>query len=286
MNQKELIYNTDWDLLIIFDACRYDYFKKYYPIILGDNFEHRFEKLISPATWTGEWAAKTFKEPMPDTIFISGERTVVNSKKDGFNKIRDFGDRLKYGIDTFECSHIFKEVVDVWLYAQDKSLGSHPATNPDVMFDEICGAFKVYPNDRIMAKYFQIHDPYLYLLDKGYKTFKLDRKIPAIIRKLISEIISDETQWTIRRKLNFPADSWMSKVWYEQKRTGIIKGYCEDLILMLHYVKTFMAYYPEKKIVVTADHGERLGEFGRYSHGGRRDKYVTEIPWLEIERRT
>lgn len=48
--QTELIHKGNWGILIILDACRYDYFKKYCDILP----EGHLQKLKTPATWTLE----------------------------------------------------------------------------------------------------------------------------------------------------------------------------------------------------------------------------------------
>ena len=51
---------------------------------------------------------------------------------------------------------------------------------------------------------------------------------------------------------------------------------------MLNYTKKIVDKFPEKRVVITSDHGERLGEGGDYGHSGQRDKIIIEVPWLEI----
>ena len=57
---------------------------------------------------------------------------------------------------------------------------------------------------------------------------------------------------------------------------------------MLAIIKTYKKIVdkcPHKKIVVTSDHGERLGEKGDFGHSGQYDKEIIEIPWYEIPAR-
>ncbi len=63
MDQKEQVYRKDWDLLIILDACRYDYFKKYAYRFFEKRFNCKLFKAISPASHTYEWARKVL-QPM------------------------------------------------------------------------------------------------------------------------------------------------------------------------------------------------------------------------------
>jgi len=57
MDQKGLIEKENWDNLIIFDACRYDYFEKIYPDYLEGNLSKVHNRGIS---WTCEWFQEMF----------------------------------------------------------------------------------------------------------------------------------------------------------------------------------------------------------------------------------
>ncbi|GAH33181.1 unnamed protein product, partial [marine sediment metagenome] len=46
--QVDLMHSVDWDVMFIIDACRFDYFKKYYKEIFHNKGE--LKKAISPAT--------------------------------------------------------------------------------------------------------------------------------------------------------------------------------------------------------------------------------------------
>ena len=70
----------------------------------------------------------------------------------------------------------------------------------------------------------------------------------------------------------------------ELEKEGIIKGYTEDVKIALNHAKKIVDKFPDKNIIVTADHGELLGEHGRYSHVlDRYYKEIVEVPWLEIK---
>jgi hypothetical protein len=69
------------------------------------------------------------------------------------------------------------------------------------------------------------------------------------------------------------------------------RGYEKNLRIVLECVQELLDYL-QGKIVVTADHGELLGENGQFFHPGfenrqfveSRHKKLIEIPWLEITR--
>ena len=95
IDQRKLIHERNWDVLIILDACRYDYFEKVYMDYFGDM--GKLQTVKSPATWTGAWVAEIFHgKPMKDTIYLSSNKW-INSKGPHDEKVRVFSERLKYG---------------------------------------------------------------------------------------------------------------------------------------------------------------------------------------------
>jgi len=75
-------------------------------------------------------------------------------------------------------------------------------------------------------------------------------------------------------------------LWLDEGLSGIYLGYFGDLKFCLKYCRELINKHPEKKFVITSDHGERLGEGKRFSHGGRRTKEIKEVPWYVIPQRT
>ena len=63
------------------------------------------------------------------------------------------------------------------------------------------------------------------------------------------------------------------------------EAYEENLRFVLKYVKEIVEFIPSGKIVITSDHGELLGEEGKYGHPGNfRHPKLLEVPWLEIDK--
>jgi len=269
MQQQEKIRNTDWDILIIIDACRFDYFEAFYKETLGDIGV--LSKVNSPAAWTVGWLKMTFENhPMMDTVLIWDHPVA--------DRIRLIQKQIELG-KTFDVRGNFKKTYDMWDIGYDKKLGYLP---PELTTNKVFEELKENKNQRVIAKYRQIHDPYLYY--KGETKLPIKKPRYSSLRKVLYEIISDEVMWTVRDKLNFMPESWLNAIWLKYGKEGIIKGYTEDFKLMLNHAKRIIDGFPNKNIVVTADHGERLGEKGRYSHGGKLEKVIKEVPWLEIRR--
>ena len=265
ISQKELIHKKDWDILLVFDACRYDFFEKYYRVWLPKG---KLLKCESSTTFTFGWIMNSFGKDF-DATFVSTEPI-----KDS---IHDITNKMKHG-NSIDVRQYFKKVVDVYTgYWVEPGL-----IYPEPVFDTVEDLI-LKGERRVVAKFIQIHDPYVYSLKKGLYGINYRQIIKGNFRKLLYEVISDELYWTILKKLNLPPENWLNYLWLEKGREGIVEGYCNDLIMMMQKSKKLMEKYPEFKFVITTDHGERLGEGGRYSHGGRRNKIIKEIPWFEVE---
>lgn len=74
LRQKSLIHNTDWKLLIILDACRYDYFKQ------GCGLEGKLIPVLTEGSCTIEWAKNTFIGKYDDIVYISGNPFISNHR--------------------------------------------------------------------------------------------------------------------------------------------------------------------------------------------------------------
>ncbi|PTD94344.1 hypothetical protein C9439_03360 [archaeon SCG-AAA382B04] len=109
------IFEESWDILIILDACRFDFFREIYQ----DYFSGELEKRKSRGSNTGEWLTKTFTDKY-DLTYISSN-PYVNS----------FGLTLsecnpKFSYDWKATNH-FSHTIDVWLDGWDESIGTvHP----------------------------------------------------------------------------------------------------------------------------------------------------------------
>ncbi|KXA97201.1 hypothetical protein AKJ38_01750 [candidate division MSBL1 archaeon SCGC-AAA259I14] len=63
-------------------------------------------------------------------------------------------------------------------------------------------------------------------------------------------------------------------------------AYMNNLELALKEIKNTFNRLPEKiveNVIITADHGDMLGEKGIYGHGHNEYPSLREVPWLEVE---
>ena len=280
--QGKLFDTTDWDILIVLDAVRYD---KMYELAHIFNQDFSITKAKSPATCTFSWVLEIFEDRYyNDVIFVSGHRW-ISSDGPRDEKLLVYRERLKYSkrLLNFDPREHFKKIIDVWKYGYEDK---YKTTSPYTMANEIIRISKENPNNRIMSKFSQIHTPYIYYLQKEGHEKEIESEVESRrlqydnLYNFIGFFLNDELLTKLRVKFGIPPKYGMMKYWLDYGREGIIKGYMEDLELTLKCIKKIVDEFPEKTIAITADHGERLGERKKYSHAGRHDKIVTTVPWL------
>ncbi|MEF8848304.1 MAG: sulfatase-like hydrolase/transferase [Candidatus Thermoplasmatota archaeon] len=272
----------EWDFLIILDACRYDFFK--------DNYEDFFEfgdlyKVESPAIETIEWAEKNFKGKYDDMIYIS-TTPFINSKK----SVRQRG----YFFDGKK--HFFK-VIDVWDVGWDDNIQTVRPKTVNKFFEK---EFEKHSDKRFILHYMQPHAPYLSLEeiyskhDESYKKVKehneknkIFEKIKKVLLPFFMKTFGTEIIWKLNKIFGFRQvlPPHMEMAWRLIGKEGLKKAYIENLRITLKNVKDLVEKM-DGKIVITADHGELLGENGFFGHGPPlpRHKKLITVPWLIIEK--
>ncbi len=226
MNQTELIHHTDWDVLIILDACRWDYLVKIMPSA---------EKVISPGGTTGIWLKATFPDFYP-LIYISAMPWISKS---------DVADYI--GLDHFN------DVIEVWRFGWDDEL---KVTLPQAIVKAYLERAHM---GRMVVHFGQPHLPYI-----GDPPLNYGADKEGHVRLL--------------------HDLYSGKVDVGQLR----EAYFGNVKLAWKYAKMVIDSSKGKKLVVTADHGERLME--PYAtppyigHGRELCPQLVEVPWVVIER--
>ena len=68
------------------------------------------------------------------------------------------------------------------------------------------------------------------------------------------------------------------------RREEAIEAYEDNLRFVLKYVKKITDKYPQKRIIITSDHGDCFGEYGLFGHPPNvHIKELIEVPWFEVE---
>jgi hypothetical protein len=263
----EGIKNEDWDCLIVLDACRYDVFEKVYRDYLDGELSQGMSSCIS----TPGWLDGHFREgDYRDVVYISGNPH-INSRKTG------------EGFNVRKCFH---KVVDVWSFGWDNRLGTvHPREINDAFMKE----FKRFPNKRYVLHYLQPHAPFLSL--KASQTAGitiLQTMMKMLVLENLRSLIGTNRLWAIEEKLSRlklgisrldPYTAALRAVGEE----GFRKAYEDNLRIVLEHVRMLLEEV-ERNFVVVGDHGELLGEHGRFGHIYEKEFLppLTTVPWFRI----
>ena len=210
MKQTQLIHETDWNVLIILDACRYDSFKDLYK----NHLKGTLKKAMSPGSNTPEWLAHTWTDKY-DLTYVSGN-PYVNTQG--------------VPIGRFVARNHFTEIIDVWNLGWNEELGT---VHPEQM-NEATLSTNLKPKSII--HYVQPHRPYI-----GRKG-RFSRPGSHFRQDILG--------------LPMPPQKPTQKAPHFHQTK---KAYADTLDLVLIYVAELMPQL-EGKVVVSADHGELLGE--------------------------
>jgi hypothetical protein len=230
---KEVM-NSDWDNLIILDACRYDFFKS----IIAPQLDGSLEKIVSKGSATPEWVKQNFAgQKFHDTVYVSANGW--------YHRLQDQIDSSLYDA--------------AWLY-QDKYRNDMGTVEPELVADMAIQYADQYPNKRLLVHFVQPHKPYLG--PTADRNFRHARGINMVQMMSQAKNINDST---------------LHRAYKET-----LEKLRPELLRLISNLKG--------KTVITADHGELLGE--RYmrmplkNYGHPHGVYVPElvqVPWFICE---
>lgn len=151
------IFEKEWDLLIILDACRVDTLKSVadeYPFL--QDIDH----IWSVGSTSDEWLAKTFTndylDEIPNTAYVTSNphtERVLNSTE----KINHPGGHLLFGEWGTVSKSDFELLDEVWKYGWID--GS--AVPPRTMTDRAISVYREQEPEQMIVHYLQPHRPYL-----------------------------------------------------------------------------------------------------------------------------
>jgi len=226
--QISKIHKNDWKHIIILDACRYDYFKKffshYYPV----------SKYTSPASATIPWFKAVFPDEYDYTLYSANPYICSKPVERGWN--------------YYPYQH-FEGIVDLFLSEWSTDYGCVP---PEAVYER-CKGLK----HRSIIWFLQPHTPYL---------------------SLGSNITPDQF-------VNWKPDMDFMSMKGEKKEMDFDKLkllYENNLLQTIPFVIKLIDSL-EKPILITSDHGELLGEYGKFGHPTRLNvPELRNVPVCEV----
>lgn len=284
VSQRELIHGSDWDTLIVLDACRYDAFKEAHGRYLGKG---ELRKVRSDGSSTGEWLFRTFPKRY-DLTYIS-TNPYVNSYGIPLAKCNP-----EYPYDWNAREH-FTRIIDAWDLRWNDELETVMPGDVNELY------LSLEDKDRTIIHYMQPHLPYLSLGALGsFSTMKRragsekeDRdalkeaidKVMVVVEDNLKRYIGTENLWKVKRNLHIRSRSGYESAWRAAGGTERLMYYYKDnLKIVLKSVSELLEHL-EGKTVITADHGEAFGENDVWFHAdGKSETILLEVPWYEIVR--
>ena len=128
------IKDSDWDNIILIDACRWDLFNQN---AVGLDSDTEAQPAISVGTGTTEYLEKTYADDIwHDTVYVSANPQI---ERHGY-------------ISQFH------KVIKVWETGWDEDLQTVP---PEPVSKKALSAYNNYPNKRIIVHYLQPHMPFI-----------------------------------------------------------------------------------------------------------------------------
>lgn len=148
----------------------------------------------------------------------------------------------------------FRQLDDVWKYAWDESLGTVP---PRPVTDRAIATWREFDPDSMIVHYMQPHAPFV-----DNPTLGSELNLDRIGEKW------NENIWELLQK----GDISKEEVWTAYKDN--LRSVLDDVELLLESVDA-------QKVVITADHGNAIGERGFYGHKTSLVDPVLRVPWYE-----
>lgn len=220
----------EMDILIILDACRYDYFAR------CNTIKGELSKIRLETTKTLDWVGISWNGKY-DITYVSANPLISS----------------KFSKGNYKGGDHFKEVIDVWDFGWSEELRT---VHPDV----VTRIAREYIDKNLIVHYIQPHAPYI-----GEP--KLNIFSWAQIRY---QLLGVKKQSINEEKVE---DIELLK-----------EAYIGNLKLVLRSVEKLLKYIPmDKKVVISSDHSELLGEENLIGHNYDLNRQIP-IPYLIVRR--
>lgn len=251
------VFEKEWDILIILDTCRVDALQEVAPEY---DFITDIESYWSVGGHSAEWVAKTFDRDydhiISDTAYISAnpnlENVLSNRLKEHWKneKKTDINRLDRYGSWDFVDKHELGKYEDLWRYSGE----DYKYCPPRYVTDRGITISREENHDRIILHYMPPHTPYLnHIIPKN-----------SALRE-------------------FP-DSSFAYLMKTSDKESVFEAYLNMLRWVLDDVEILINNIGDKKIAITADHGEAFGEYMIYKHrAGSLHPHIRRVPWVETK---
>jgi len=244
------VFDRDWDLLVVLDACRVDAMREVAPEF---DFIDSVDSIWSVGSASHEWLCKTFTTDHLDTIretaFVSTNPHVPRTFREGefppgtYSIPLMLADwKVVHGDEFLTLRHIHR-------HDYEDCFASIPA---DLVTDHAIQVGRAHDFGRMVVHYFQPHRPYISAAHAE------DRPVTDL----------EDHPWdALRAKTATKQEVW--------------ELYLENLRYALRSVERLLDNVDADTVAITADHGDLFGEFGLYGHPeGFVHPNLKKVPWV------
>lgn len=245
------IFEREWDLLIVLDACRVDAMREVAPEY---EFVETVDSIWSVGSSSHEWLCKTFtreyERDIAETIYITTNPNSPPTFEDDVRPPRSYSVPLMWADWDVVDAEDFQLHWKLPKPDYEELFATGP---PDRVTDYAIHTGREYDAERMIVHYFQPHRPYI------AAAYPERRPVTAV----------EDQPWDAIRSGTASKD----EVW---------ELYLDNLRLALDAVERLIANIDAEDVVITADHGDLFGEFGAYGHPeGFAHPNLKKVPWVE-----
>jgi hypothetical protein len=245
------VYESDWDLLVVLDACRVDTLREVAPEY---DFLDEVDDVWSVGSQSAEWLAATFTESwrseVGDTTYVSGNGYTESVFCAGLRPPANNSVPVDLALWSVLDESAFESHVKVWETDHDDRYGS---VLPTAITDHTIREGRTGDADRLVAHYTQPHLPYVGPAHR-------EGREPTELEQRGYELLEEGTT----------------------SRDEVYELYRETLRWVLDDVAELLENVDADRVVITADHGEAFGEWFAYGHPeGFPHPAVRKVPWVE-----
>lgn len=241
-------WGDDWDVLVVLDAMRVDQARE----VLGDEYDIRSR--WSAASTSIDWIERHFdeqhREHYRNTAYVTGNPFASNQSPEASSA--DLGEKQLGYFDA-----VYKDgFTDL-----ENGVSTTP---PETMTKRAIRAARHSGCDRLIVHYMQPHQP-----------FRSKPEWDGVYSNL-ENLVRDVNQGG--------ADIWKRCRDGEIDRDELWNAYCDNLRWVWDDVSQNLLTNVDGDVIVTADHGNGMGEWGFWSHaGGQITPQIRKVPYWRVD---
>lgn len=255
------VYDREWDLLIVLDACRVDTMEQ---VAAEYDFLGPVESIRSVGSTSKEWIDRTFVEgyeaSVAETAYVTANTFASNLRR---------SDRITHRYTEFMHTAVDRHpwlsapikddilraesfgIIDSLWGVPGEDNGFMSVRHPENVTDHAIWVGRNTNFDRRIVHYMQPHAPYFASAD-SYEDLADHEREPFTHLK-------QETH----------------------SREEIFDLYIENLRYVMEYVERLLENTDAETVAITADHGELFGEWGLYGHHAcLPHPALRRVPWV------